>query len=86
MSHETKESIRYWIDLLWKVGTPLGLFALFYLKSSFATHDEVANVGRRVADVESAIRVMVEQNKVNDRQDEQLRDHEGRLRVVEAKR
>ena len=83
MSNETKASLSWWIDLVFKVGTPLGLAALFYLKSSFATHDEVANVADRVGKVETALRVMVEQNRVNDRQDESICDHEQRLRSLE---
>lgn len=85
MSNDTKATLNFWIDLLFKLGTPIGLAALFFLKGTFASHDEVAAVGDRVSRIETAIQVMVVQNKVNDRQDDQLRDHEGRIRAAEQR-
>lgn len=86
MSSETKASISWWVDLVFKFGTPIGLLAIFMLKSSFATHEEVSHVAERVGHVETALKVMVEQNRVNDRQDEALRDHEARIRAQESRK
>ena len=85
MSNDTKAALSYWVDLTFKIGTPIGLVALFFLKGTFATHDEVATVADRVGRIETAMQVMVVQNQVNNRQDEQLRDHEGRIRTVEQR-
>lgn len=83
MSHETKAAISWWVEIIWKVGTPLALLALFWLKGTFATHGEVQAVADRVGKIETALSVMAEQNKVNHRQDETLRDHEIRIRTLE---
>lgn len=85
MSHETKAAISWWVEIIWKVGTPVALIALFWLKGTFATHGEVQAVADRVGRIETALSVMAEQNKVNNRQDETIRDHESRIRIVEQK-
>ena len=85
MSNDAKATLNFWIDIIFKLGTPVGLVALFFLKGTFATHDEVAIVADRVGRIETAMQVMVVQNQVNTRQDEQLRDHEGRIRLIELR-
>ena len=86
MSERQKENLLLWIDLIFKVGTPLGLLALFFLKSSFATRPELDALSARISALENAIAVMTEQNHTNERQDKRLEDHEQRLRVVEQSR
>jgi hypothetical protein len=83
MSDKQRESVARWADLTYKIGVPLGLAALFFLKSSFATRAELQGMASRIDGIESAIAVMIEQNKTNERQDKRIEDHEIRLREVE---
>lgn len=55
-----------------------------YLNSRYVTREEFSTIQEHVRALETTLKVMVEANRINDRQDEQLRDHEARLRVVEA--
>lgn len=75
--------IKQWSDVFFKVGTPLALAAMLWLGSTFATKEELRELDKRVNDVETVLRVMVEQNKVNERQNEELADHEQRIRKLE---
>ncbi len=72
------------------------ILAVAVLKQNFATAEDlfhatreikqsVGTIGTRVTEMEKAMAVMVEQHKVNERQDTILRDHEERLRHVERK-
>lgn len=72
----------------------LFLAAMVFLRSEFATKQDLdaavteikrssAELSRRVTVTDQTIAVMVEGNKVNERQDEQIKDHEKRLREVE---
>jgi hypothetical protein len=86
MSDRTKESVRWWVDVVWKVGTPLGLAALFYLKSQFASVDEMKAAEDRLTKIETAIQLLIKDNEQDQRQDQTLRDIENRLRLVERAR
>lgn len=83
MNESQRETLGRWTDLIFKVGTPLGFVALFYLKSTFATHDEVLAVGARLDRMEITLTVMIEQSKTNERQDKRLDDFETRIRAME---
>jgi hypothetical protein len=83
MTVPQRETLSRWVDLIFKVGTPLGFAALFYLKGTFATHESVAKVADRIANVETALTLIIEQNKTNERQDKRIDDHETRLRALE---
>lgn len=89
MSDETKRRVDYWVDVIFKVGTPIGLALLFFLKASFVTatafNVSMANVDQRLIKIETALQVMAEKNRIDFRQDAELNDHENRLRVVEHK-
>ena len=78
------------VDILFKAGTPVGLACLFFLKSQFVTKAEfaaaMAVVDVRLNKIDTTLMVMVEQNHVNDRQQEEIRDHEHRIRTLEMKR
>lgn len=63
----------------------LGVVAVLWLNSRYVTRDEFNLVQNDVSEIKVTLRLMAEQNKVNDRQDEILRDIEQRLRVVEKK-
>ncbi len=86
MSDKQREALTKWADLIYKIGVPLGLAALFFLKSSFATKAELEAVASQVRELQSTLAVMVEQNRTNERQDKRIEDHEQRLRLVEARR
>lgn len=86
MSDETKQRVAQWVDLAYKIGVPLGLAALFFLKSNFATRAELQQISDRVVGIESLIAVMAEQNKTNQRQDDRIADHEQRLRALESRK
>jgi hypothetical protein len=83
MNEQQRETLSRWTDLVFKVGTPLGFLGLFYLKSTFATHDEVAAVAASVYDMKTTITILVEQNKTNERQDKRIDDFEMRIRALE---
>ena len=73
------------VDTLFKVGTPLGLALVAWMGSKFATRAELQALQGQVSEIEKVIAVIVEQNKVNQRQDDTLADHEERLRALEKK-
>ena len=53
--------------------------------SQFATKNEVDDLKGKVSEIEKVLAVMVETNRVNDRQDQDIEDHERRIRALEAK-
>tara|TARA_R110000868_G_scaffold114363_1_gene306508 strand:+ start:911 stop:1177 length:267 start_codon:yes stop_codon:yes gene_type:complete len=73
------------VDIIYKVGTPCALVALFFLKSQFVTKAEYANELQRLNQVETTLKLMAEQHHVNDRQDVVIHDHEQRIRNLEKR-
>jgi hypothetical protein len=86
MSDEQRDRINTAIDIIYKLGTPIGLAALFWLNNTFASVEEVKQLGERLTKVETAIQLLVKDAEVNGRQDAALQDHEGRLRSLEFRR
>ena len=72
-------------DIMFKIGTPLGLVLVAWMGSQFATKSEVDDLKGKVSEIEKVLAVMVETNRVNDRQDEDIADHERRIRALETK-
>jgi hypothetical protein len=70
-------------DIIFKIGTPLGLALVAWMGSKFATQAELDALEGQVNEIQKVLAVMVEQNKVNTRQDLVLTDHEDRLRLLE---
>lgn len=70
--------------------TPIGVLLLLILQGQFVGRKEFVDATRetdsRVQKVEIALVQLVEQNKINDRQDGQILDHEKRLRDLEHPR
>ena len=62
-----------------------GICAVLWLNSKYVTREEFSVVTRDVDEIKTTLRIMAEQNKINDRQEGQLRDHEERLRTLERK-
>ena len=91
MSEEKSDGIKpitrvhAFFDIMFKIGTPLGLVLVAWMGSQFATKSEVDDLKVKVSDIEKVLAGMVETNRVNDRQDEILDDHESRLRKLEGK-
>jgi hypothetical protein len=81
------EKLNALTDLIFKIGTPLGLGCLFFLKSQFVTTEEFKAYmtlrDERINKIEMTLAVMAEQNRTNTRQDEVLSDHEKRIRLLE---
>ena len=67
--------------------TPVGVGILLILQAQFVSRKDFETVTEkmdaRVQRIEIALAQIVEQNKVNDRQDIELADHERRLRDLE---
>jgi len=72
-------------DIVFKVGTPIGLLLVAWMGSKFASKAEVDLIRTQVNEIEKVLAVMVETNRVNERQDITLTDHEERLRELEQK-
>jgi hypothetical protein len=73
------DSISKWGAFL----TPVGIVIVIALQSQFVSRKEFADTDERLRHVEVALVQIVEQNRVNDRQDAELSDHEHRLRDLE---
>ena len=76
--------VHAFFDIMFKIGTPLGLLLVAWMGSQFATKSEVEALQDKVSDIEKVLAVMVETNRVNDRQDEDIDDHEKRIRKLEG--
>lgn len=77
--------VHAFFDIMFKIGTPLGLVLVAWMGSQFATKNEVDDLKGKVSEIEKVLAVMVETNRVNDRQDQDIEDHERRIRALEAK-
>jgi hypothetical protein len=77
------DSISKWGSFL----TPLGIILVLVFQAQFVSRKEFTDASEkmdgRVQKIELALVQLVEQNKVNDRQDMQIIDHEKRLRDLE---
>jgi len=89
MSSEQREQLTWWVDLIFKMGTPLIMVVLAYsvmwMRSNFASSSDVAIALERIGKVETAILLMAKDNEVNARQDKLVFDHETRIRWLEEK-
>ena len=73
------------LDIIFKIGTPIGLLLVAWMGTQFATKGEVDNLQNKVSEIEKVLAAMVETNRVNDRQDKDILDHEARIRKLESK-
>lgn len=78
--------------LAYRILMVLGVAAVFWLRGTFASKDDAEQLkaaiesGRmEVFKLATRLDVMIEANKVNDRQDLAIRDHEERLRRLETR-
>jgi len=82
MSAQTREKINWWVEAFYKIGTPVALACLFWLKANFATRDEMDALQKQVSTVNTTLLLMQKDNETNARQDEILKDHETRIRMI----
>ena len=73
------------LDIIFKIGTPLGLLLVAWMGTQFASKEEVDTLQSKVSEIEKVLAVMVETNRVNERQDKDIADHEARIRSLENK-
>lgn len=77
------------VDIFFKISTPLALAALFFLKSQFVTKEQYEKdrvfQQEQMHQIQVTLKLMAEQNRVNDRQDTVLADHEQRIRNLERR-
>ena len=87
MSSEQRERFGFWVEIIFKIGTPVaGLiiaFAVLFMSANFASRPELERTNERITAIEKILIAMQEANKVDDRQDILLHDHEQRLRTLE---
>ena len=87
MTEQTRHTIAEHVGKFGTIITPVGVCLLLLLQTQFVSRKEFADTSReldsRVQKIEIALVQLVEQNKVNDRQDTQINDHEHRLRELE---
>jgi len=87
MTSETRQHVLEHVGKFGTVITPLGVILLLLLQTQFVSRKEFTDTSEkldsRVMKIEIALVQLVEQNKVNDRQDTQINDHEHRLRELE---
>jgi hypothetical protein len=87
MTTETRQHVFEHIGKLGTIVTPLGIILILLLQTQFVSRKEFTDTSEkldsRVMKIEIALVQLVEQNKVNDRQDLQINDHEHRLRELE---
>jgi hypothetical protein len=87
MTAETRQHVFEHIGKVGALITPVGICILLLLQTQFVSRKEFSDTSEkldgRVQKIEIALVQLVEQNKVNDRQDVELSDHEHRIRELE---
>ena len=86
MSDESGKTISF-LSKIGNVITPAGVCILLLLQTQFVSRKEFTDsqdkIDGRVESVEKILVQMAEANKVNDRQEAELTDHERRIRSLE---
>jgi len=87
MTEETRHNFAEHISKFGTIITPVGICLLLLLQTQFVSRKEFSDTSEkldsRVQKIEIALVQLVEQNKVNDRQDVEISDHEHRIRELE---
>lgn len=90
MSNAQREQIGWWIEVIFKVGTPISVLSIgaviLWLNSNYVTRAELREFTTRLETVEKILIRMEEGRATDERHQRQLDDHEARLRLLEAKR
>lgn len=76
-------------EWIWRAGVAALLVVNLFLKSNYVDlsryERDRSEMQAAIIDLAKAQSVASERDKVNDRQDERLSDHEARLRIIESK-
>lgn len=87
MNNETRHNILEHVGRFGSVITPVGICVLLLLQTQFVSRKEFSEsyekTTSRVEAIEKVLVQMNEANKINDRQDIELADHEARIRNLE---
>jgi hypothetical protein len=83
LSDNARRMTSWYVEMIYKIGVPIALAGLYFFKTSFTTHEDHKAVISRVLRLETAIEIMIEANKTNDRQDARIHDFEQRIRYLE---
>lgn len=94
MTHEDKTARREkWLgygEWIWRLLIMVGICGLYWLRSQFVSLAEYQTdrdgMRKSIEEITRVLAIEQERDKVNDRQDEQLKDHETRLRILENRR
>jgi hypothetical protein len=90
MSTAQRERIQWWVEIIFKVGTPLGIIlvgaGLNWLTAHFAPRDEFAKLAARVDAIERLLIRMESREATDQQHGTMLADHEGRIRALEKLR
>ena len=89
MSEETKKQLLRNFDFAAKIAAFIGPFALgaalLWLNANFVSRAEFEKMSERLSKVETAIVLLIEQQKSVDREARRIDDHEQRIRALESK-
>lgn len=89
MTEPDKNELIRWIDVLFKLGTPviivLSSFIIYWLQAHYVPIETFGQNSERLSKLETAFMLMTKENEVNNRQEKSLADHETRIRVLEEK-
>jgi len=90
MEQLTPKQMSEWMGLIARVITPIGVVALLFLNTQYATKDDLQSVQRsqhsinvEMTELKTAVTLLIEQQKQNARQDHAIREIENRLRECE---
>lgn len=83
------EKISQLFETASKIAALLGPFvigaAVLWLNANFVSRAEFEKMSERIGKLDTAIILLIEQQKSDDRQDKRIDDHESRLRVLESR-
>lgn len=90
------DTLKKWMDPLWKLAMLAGICAVLWLNQNYLTRTEfkehraeteteIHQTNKRLVDIEKTLAVMTEKMVNDSRQDSILADIEARLRAIEKK-
>jgi hypothetical protein len=86
MAEKTKENIKAFTDVVFKWGYIVLICAGFYLKSTFATKEENAEMQKSINGIQNTIELILEREKHDIEQDRRLGNLDDRVRSLEFRR
>lgn len=90
MSDKQREAISWWMEVVFKVGTPLSVAlvgaVILWLNANYATRAELRDVSNQVAGLREMLIRLEEGKRTDERHEQALHDLDGRVRALEARR